>query len=83
MGGKLFQGVHALEKPGLSSGQLAGDCYKAALQSTGHLNEAQPCGAMKLANPVRIYGCKAKDIWVRSSQVQSQCRQGLFTEEPS
>ena len=49
MGGKLFQGVQALGKSGLCSGQLAGDCCKSVPQSTGHLNGARLCGAMKMA----------------------------------
>ena len=40
MGGKLFQGAQAMEKSGLCSGQLTGDCCNAVPQSAGHLNGA-------------------------------------------
>ena len=42
MGGKRFQGIQALGKPGLCSGQLAGDCCKAVPQSTGHFDCVEP-----------------------------------------
>ena len=44
-GGKLVQ---ALENSGLCSRQSAGNCCKAALQSTGYLNGAGECRAIKM-----------------------------------
>ena len=50
MGGKIFLGIQAMGESGLCSQQLAGGYFKAVPRVlAGHLNGAQPCGAMKMA----------------------------------
>ena len=48
MGGKLFQGVQALGKSGLCSGQLAGDCCEVVPRVLATLMGPRLCGAMKM-----------------------------------
>ena len=82
MGGKLFQGVQALGKSGLCSGQLAGDCCKAVPQSTGHLNAARPCGVMKMAKSCQCgTAANQRRSGSEGHRFVSWCQQGLFTVE--
>ena len=82
MGGKLFQGVQPLGKSGQHSGQLTGDSCKVFPHSTGHLNGARPCGAMKMAK-----SCKEGVVVKQRRSVsdglrfKTRCQQGLFTGE--
>ena len=74
--------VQALGKSGLCSRQLAGDCYKAAPQSSGHLNWAQLCGAMKMAKSCKEgTAANRRRSGSEGHKFETQCQQGLFTEE--
>ena len=77
MGSKLFQGVQALGKSGLGSGQLVGDCCKAVPQCTGHLNGARPCGATKLAKSCKEgTAANQRRSGLEGHRLETHCQQG-------
>ena len=82
MSSKLFQGVQTMGKSGLCSRQPAGDCCKAVPQSTGHLNGARPCGAMKMAKSCKEgMAANQRRSGSEGHRFESRSQQGHFAVE--
>ena len=67
---------------GLCFGLIAGDHCEDVPQSTGHLNGAQPCGAMKMAKSCEGRAAAKLRTWVSRSQFELHHRHRAFTAVP-
>ena len=64
------------------NGFIAGDCCKVVSQSTGLLNGAQQCGAMKMANSSKEDTAgNQRSSGSEGHRFKTQCQQGLFAAE--